>query len=170
MKKRGNDVGITAARAPALPSPSSEFLRNRFSHKEKRFGAFDSPRSEPSRVRMIIRYWCLSSSALSWRVKSSFASVSSQSSSHCLTSSASSSSAPHSVGRRRSRVRVRKGGSDEGKPGEISGTNCGSRSRRARELETHLRCQTPRTRRRTPGRRRCSSAAPSSPRSWRLRV
>ena len=69
-------------------------------------GAFDSPRCEPSRVRMIIRYWCLSSSALSWRVKSSFASVSSQSSSHCLTSSASSSSAPHSVGRRRSRVRV----------------------------------------------------------------
>jgi hypothetical protein len=56
-------------------------------------------------------YWCLSSSALSWRVKSSFASVSSQSSSHCLTSSASSSSAPHSVGRRRSRVGVgQKGG------------------------------------------------------------
>ena len=38
-----------------------------------------------------------SSSARSWRVKSSFVSLSSQSSSHWLTSSASSSSAPHSA-------------------------------------------------------------------------
>ena len=60
-------------------------------------------------------------------------------------------------------------GRDEANPTRSRGRT-GSRSRRARELETHLRCQTPRTRRRTPGRRRRSSAAPSSPRSWRLRV
>ena len=76
----------------------------------------------PTTPRGRSSYWCLSSSALSWRVKSSFASVSSQSSSHCLTSSVSSSSAPHSVGRRRSRVgAVRKrGASGERKPDEIS--------------------------------------------------
>jgi hypothetical protein len=33
MKKRGNDVmGYYGGARPALPSPSSEFLRNRFSH------------------------------------------------------------------------------------------------------------------------------------------
>ena len=95
-------------------------------------------------------------------MKSSLVSVSSQSSSHWLTSSASSSSAPHSawtkggsgVGQRAFRVDPPRGRGIDGRS-EMPG------------VATHPRCRTPRTRRRTRGRRRRSSWAPPSARSSR---
>ena len=116
-QRRGYYGGVARGASVAVVRVSAKSLTVKIRTRVR--GAFDSPRCEPSRVRMIIRYWCLSSSALSWRVKSSFASVSSQSSSHCLTSSASSSSAPHSVGRRRSRVGSERGGAMRANPRDL---------------------------------------------------
>ena len=53
MKKRGNDAGITAARAGASVAEFSEFLRNRFSHRD--YGQERAVRSTPHSVRTVSR-------------------------------------------------------------------------------------------------------------------